>query len=165
MTELPASASPTALAPVAGGNLKGKLELNAIAPGQKYAIEHEERLCPDGIDNYRTIDELERNHYADDSQAADKPMPKNRPSNHEVDVLVNGGFGGLLVAFCLMQASAKNILIVEKAADFRGVWYWNGYPGISCNIQSHLPAVLEEPDYLPTRSMPKGMRFLSMLGR
>lgn len=40
--------------------------------------------------------------------------------------------------------------IVEKGGDFGGTWYWNRYPGIHCDIESHvyLP-MLDETGYVP----------------
>ncbi len=46
--------------------------------------------------------------------------------------------------------AARDLCIVEGAADFGGTWYWNRYPGLSCDTESYcyLP-LLEETGYAP----------------
>ena len=46
-----------------------------------------------------------------------------------VDALVVGaGFSGVAMLYRLRQLGLKS-LVLESAADFGGVWYWNRYPG------------------------------------
>lgn len=42
------------------------------------------------------------------------------------------------------------VRIVEKGGDFGGTWYWNRYPGVHCDVESHvyLP-MLDETGYVP----------------
>lgn len=44
----------------------------------------------------------------------------------------------------------ERVRIVEKGGDVGGTWYWNRYPGVHCDIESHvyLP-LLDETGYVP----------------
>ncbi|WP_414429934.1 flavin-containing monooxygenase [Alcanivorax sp. IL3] len=56
-----------------------------------------------------------------------------------VDVaIVGAGFGGLCMAIKLREAGNEDFVILEKAAEVGGAWYFNGYPGAACDVQSHL---------------------------
>ncbi|MFJ8025765.1 flavin-containing monooxygenase [Streptomyces sp. NPDC096311] len=69
----------------------------------------------------------------------------------EVDVIVLGaGFTGLITAIQLRKAGVKSVRVIDKAAGFGGVWYWNRYPGIRCDVESYiyLP-MLEDIDLVP----------------
>jgi cation diffusion facilitator CzcD-associated flavoprotein CzcO len=56
-----------------------------------------------------------------------------------LDVLIAGaGFSGLGMAIKLREEGARSFLIIEKADDIGGTWYFNQYPGCACDIPSHL---------------------------
>jgi cation diffusion facilitator CzcD-associated flavoprotein CzcO len=38
----------------------------------------------------------------------------------------------------LKQAGIDDFVILEKAHDVGGTWYWNQYPGAECDVESHL---------------------------
>jgi cyclohexanone monooxygenase len=98
----------------------------------KYREERSKRLRPDGVHQYREA-KGELAGFAKDPWINDIPRD---PIDEEVDVLIiGGGFGGLLAAVKLVEAGVKDIRIVEKSADFGGVWYWNRYPGVQCDIE------------------------------
>ena len=42
-------------------------------------------------------------------------------------VIVGGGFAGMLTAIELTRHGIREFVIVEKAGDFGGTWYWNRY--------------------------------------
>jgi cyclohexanone monooxygenase len=68
-----------------------------------------------------------------------------------VDALVVGaGWGGLLAAAHLRKQGIRRIRVVDKAGDVGGVWYWNRYPRVMCDVESYvyLP-MLEELGYMP----------------
>ena len=48
--------------------------------------------------------------------------------------------------------------IIEQAGDFGGVWYWNRYPGLSCDNDSYcyLP-LLEEMQFFPSKKFADGL--------
>lgn len=52
--------------------------------------------------------------------------------------IVGAGFGGLCMAIQLKEAGISNFMMVEKADDVGGSWYFNTYPGCACDVQSHL---------------------------
>ena len=74
-------------------------------------------------------------------------------------VVVGGGFGGMLAAGNLRKhgIAAEDLCIVERGADFGGTWYWNRYPGLSCDTEAYcyLP-LLEETGYVPKEKYAKG---------
>ena len=115
---------------------------------RKYDAERDKRLRADGNEQYREFTgELKR--FVDDPYI-DSVL--ERDSIHEeLDVfIIGGGFGGLLMGARLSEAGIDNFLLVDKAGDFGGTWYWNRYPGAQCDIESYvyLP-LLEEVGYIP----------------
>ncbi|MEU2145422.1 NAD(P)/FAD-dependent oxidoreductase, partial [Streptomyces globisporus] len=78
--------------------------------------------------------------------------PVERATLHDlVDVaVIGGGFGGILTGARLRQQGVARVRIVEKGGDFGGTWYWNRYPGVHCDVESHvyLP-MLDETGYVP----------------
>jgi cation diffusion facilitator CzcD-associated flavoprotein CzcO len=44
---------------------------------------------------------------------------------------------GIAVAHAFQEAGFTNFTILEKGADVRGVWHWNRYPGLRCDVPSH----------------------------
>ncbi|MGH3247069.1 MAG: flavin-containing monooxygenase [Trebonia sp.] len=79
------------------------------------------------------------------------PVAEREPVRDEVDALVVGaGWGGLMAVAHLRKAGISRIRVVDKAGDVGGVWYWNRYPGVMCDVESYiyLP-MLEELGYMP----------------
>ena len=57
----------------------------------------------------------------------------------EVDtIIVGSGFGGLGMGIRLARESERSFLILERADDVGGTWRDNTYPGVACDIPSHL---------------------------
>lgn len=114
----------------------------------RYRAERDRRVRPDGPRQYRTA-EADFGYWAADPYA---PEPAERaPVRDTVDVaVVGGGFGGILAGARLRQQGVARIRIVDKGGDFGGTWYWNRYPGIHCDIESHvyLP-LLDETGHVP----------------
>ncbi|WP_217131397.1 NAD(P)/FAD-dependent oxidoreductase [Streptomyces sp. AC558_RSS880] len=115
---------------------------------RRYRHERERRVRPDGLRQYLGAD-AEFGFYAADPYAGE---PAGRePLRDTVDVaVVGGGFGGLLAGARLRQRGVARVRILDKGGDFGGTWYWNRYPGIHCDIESHvyLP-MLDETGYVP----------------
>jgi len=53
-------------------------------------------------------------------------------------VIVGAGFGGLGMAIKLREAGNDSFVILEKASDVGGTWWFNNYPGAACDVQSHM---------------------------
>ena len=57
----------------------------------------------------------------------------------EVDtIIVGSGMGGLGMGIRLARESERSFLILERAHDVGGTWRDNTYPGVACDIPSHL---------------------------
>ncbi|HEY6494856.1 MAG TPA: NAD(P)/FAD-dependent oxidoreductase [Trebonia sp.] len=57
----------------------------------------------------------------------------------EVDVLIVGaGFAGIGMGIQLARRGRDSFIIIEQADDVGGTWRDNRYPGVSCDIPSHL---------------------------
>src|SRR5215469_3336381 len=52
--------------------------------------------------------------------------------------IIGAGFGGIGMAIRLKQAGITDFVILERAAGIGGTWRDNNYPGLSCDIPSHL---------------------------
>ncbi|MEU7265982.1 NAD(P)/FAD-dependent oxidoreductase [Streptomyces albidoflavus] len=114
----------------------------------RYRQERERRVRPDGTRQYQGA-EAEFGYYAADPYAG--AIPERDPLDDTVDVVVVGaGFGGLLAGARLRQQGVERVRIVETGGGFGGTWYWNRYPGVHCDIESHvyLP-LLDETGYVP----------------
>ncbi len=53
-------------------------------------------------------------------------------------MIVGAGFSGLGAAKKLLEVGISDILILEKASRLGGTWHENRYPGIACDVPSHL---------------------------
>src|SRR5215831_6890025 len=73
-------------------------------------------------------------------QSTSSPASGNgAASKTSVEVLIVGaGFSGLGMAIKLLEAGITNFLVIEKADEIGGTWYFNRYPGCACDIPAHL---------------------------
>jgi cation diffusion facilitator CzcD-associated flavoprotein CzcO len=53
-------------------------------------------------------------------------------------IIIGSGIGGLTIAFRLRRAGVRNFEIYEKGDDVGGTWRDSRYPGVACDIPSHL---------------------------
>ena len=123
----------------------------------KYREERDKRLREDANDQYLPLEQDDlKDIYGD-------PDFTRAPIEDDVDFLiVGGGWGGLVIAVRLIESGITKIRIVEKAADFGGVWYWNRYPGAACDMDSYIyMPLLEEMGYMPTERYAKGPELLA----
>ena len=120
------------------------------ALAKKYRIERDKRLRQDGNDQYQEISG-EFSYFAEDPYI--NTELERDPFEDEVEVLiVGGGFGGMLAAVRLKQAGIDNFRIIEKGGNFGGTWYWNRYPGASCDVESYIYfPLLEETGFIPKK--------------
>ena len=114
----------------------------------KYKEERDKRLRPDGNDQYQEV-------KGDFSYFIEDPYIENEikrdPLEDEVEVvIIGGGFGGMLAGARLRESGINDFRIIEKGGDFGGTWYWNRYPGASCDIESYIYfPLLEEINFMP----------------
>ena len=116
----------------------------------KYKTERDKRIREDGNDQYIEV-KGEFSYFVEDPYVDEEI--KREPVEDEVEVLIiGGGFGGMLAAARLREAGIDNFRIIEKAGDFGGTWYWNRYPGASCDIESYVYfPLLEETGFIPKK--------------
>jgi len=63
------------------------------------------------------------------------------------DILIVGaGFSGLIMALEARKRGFGDIAILEKADDIGGTWRENTYPGVACDIPSHLYSMASHPN-------------------
>ena len=53
-------------------------------------------------------------------------------------VVIGAGFGGIGMAIALQQAGIEDFVVVDRADDLGGTWRDNSYPGLTCDVPSHL---------------------------
>lgn len=53
-------------------------------------------------------------------------------------VIVGAGFGGIAAAIAARSQGVHDITILERGERVGGVWQHNTYPGIACDVPSHL---------------------------
>jgi cation diffusion facilitator CzcD-associated flavoprotein CzcO len=52
--------------------------------------------------------------------------------------VVGGGFGGIGAAVMLRRAGYDDVTVFERGERVGGVWHHNTYPGLACDVPSHL---------------------------
>ena len=115
---------------------------------EKYREERDKRIRADGNDQYIEVTG-DFSHYIDDPYV--EPGFERDALQMQVEVLIiGGGFGGMLAAARLRDTGINDLLIVETGGGFGGTWYWNRYPGASCDIEAlvYFP-LLEETGFVP----------------
>ena len=126
---------------------QANLDIEALRA--RYALERQRRINPRQNAQYVEV-AGEFSRYIDDPYV-DAPLVREALDRETEVVVVGGGFGGLLAAATLKKAGVDDLLMIEKAGDFGGTWYWNRYPGAQCDIESYIyMPLLEETGYMPT---------------
>lgn len=128
----------------------------------KYAEERQKRLRPDGVGQYHSLSgefaHLDRDPYAPDAGQRDPIQESN-----EV-VLIGGGLSSIIIGSLLDKAGFRDIRIVERAGDLGGVWYWNRYPGVRCDVESYIyMPLLEDMGYVPSERYANGAEIRTYL--
>ncbi|MDH6235267.1 NAD(P)/FAD-dependent oxidoreductase [Cryobacterium sp. CG_9.6] len=91
-------------------------------------------------------------------------VPHDMLHGADVDVVILGaGFGGVGLGIQLARRGFDNFLVLERAADIGGTWRDNTYPGVACDIPSHLYSFSfrQKPDW--THVFPAGAEILEYL--
>ncbi len=78
-------------------------------------------------------------------------------------VIVGAGMAGILSAIKLQEAGYDSIVVYEKADRLGGTWRDNTYPGIACDIPSHLYRFSFAPNPDWTHTFAPGHEILAYL--
>ncbi|UGB34935.1 NAD(P)/FAD-dependent oxidoreductase [Microbacterium sp. cx-55] len=63
-----------------------------------------------------------------------------------VDVaIVGAGFAGLAMAGALRRAGRESFVVLERGSSVGGTWRDNTYPGVACDVPSHLYGLAQHP--------------------
>jgi cation diffusion facilitator CzcD-associated flavoprotein CzcO len=79
--------------------------------------------------------------------------------------IVGAGFGGIGLGIKLREAGIDSFTILEKAGGVGGVWRDNSYPGLTCDVPSHLYQYSFEPNHAWSRRFPQRDEILDYLER
>lgn len=60
--------------------------------------------------------------------------------------VVGAGFAGLAAAMALRRAGHDDVVVLERAGAVGGTWRDNTYPGIACDVPSHLYGFRDHPN-------------------
>ncbi|WP_311879081.1 flavin-containing monooxygenase [Microbacterium forte] len=64
-----------------------------------------------------------------------------------VEVLIVGaGFAGITAAIALRKSGRTSFLMIERAGAVGGTWRDNTYPGVACDVPSHLYCLADHPN-------------------
>lgn len=64
-------------------------------------------------------------------------------------VVIGAGVAGISTAHVLQEQGFTDWVVLEKGSDVGGVWYWNHYPGLTCDVPSQIYqfAFAPKPDW------------------
>ena len=117
---------------------------------QKYRLERDKRVRVDGNDQYLEV-KGDFSYFVEDPYI-DEEISRDSLEKTFHTVIIGGGFGGVLSGARLREQGIDDFRIIEKGGDFGGTWYWNRYPGASCDIESYIYfPLLEETSFIPKR--------------
>ena len=118
------------------------------ALGRKYQEERDKRVRADGNNQYQEVTG-EFAYFVEDPYI-DSELKRDAIEDEVDVVIIGGGFGGMLAAARLHDVGITDFRIIEKGGDFGGTWYWNRYPGASCDIESYVYfPLLEKTGFVP----------------
>ena len=75
------------------------------------------------------------------------PSGNGAPRRDDLRIAIIGaGMSGILSAIKLLEAGLDDFVIYEKADRLGGTWRENTYPGVACDVPSHLYSYSFEPN-------------------
>ncbi|WDI30366.1 NAD(P)/FAD-dependent oxidoreductase [Hyphococcus flavus] len=77
--------------------------------------------------------------------------------------ILGAGFSGMGMAIRLRQEGFDNFTIYEKADEVGGTWRENRYPGVACDVPSHLYSFSFDPNPKWTRRFSSGPEILDYM--
>ncbi|CAN7620711.1 NAD(P)/FAD-dependent oxidoreductase [Phenylobacterium sp. LjRoot225] len=130
-------------------------DVDIAALRERYRQERTLRTRAEGQEQYvRPVDDFAEVYEGDPHM----PVLPRDPISEDLDVAVlGGGWAGVLTGYHLSKMGVSNFRVIDHAGDFGGVWYWNRYPGLSCDNDAYcyLP-LLEEMGFLPSKKFADG---------
>jgi cation diffusion facilitator CzcD-associated flavoprotein CzcO len=79
------------------------------------------------------------------SSAAARSEPETKAPHVEV-LVVGAGFAGIGAAMALRRGGLQDVVVIERAASIGGTWRDNTYPGVACDVPSHLYGFSAHPN-------------------
>lgn len=79
--------------------------------------------------------------------------------------IVGAGFAGIGTASALRRAGREDFVVLERAAAVGGTWRDNTYPGVACDVPSHLYGFAAHPNPSWSGTYAKGAEIQSYLER
>lgn len=80
-------------------------------------------------------------------------------------LIIGAGMSGILLVIKLREAGFENLTVYEKGTEPGGTWRDNTYPGLQCDIPSHMFTYSFEPNPEYSRRFPAGHEIRSYLNR
>lgn len=62
----------------------------------------------------------------------------HQTTSHSEVIIIGAGMSGICMGIKLLKANITDFMILEKASDVSGTWFYNNYPGSGCDIPSAL---------------------------
>ncbi|KHL00100.1 4-hydroxyacetophenone monooxygenase [Microbacterium mangrovi] len=78
-------------------------------------------------------------------------------------LVVGAGFAGIGAAMALHRGGTDDVLVIERAASIGGTWRDNTYPGVACDVPSHLYGFSAHPNPDWTHVYARGSEIRSYL--
>src|SRR5689334_17295338 len=97
-------------------------------------------------------------------QSGGRPRSRSLPS-HVAVLIVGSGFAGLGAAMRLDRAGRRDFLVIERAEQVGGTWRDNIYPGVACDVPSHLYSLSFAPNAEWSRRFSSGAEIQDYLRR
>src|SRR5262245_50763684 len=72
------------------------------------------------------------NAVEDSGTASERPLERVRVA------VLGAGLSGICMSIQLRKAGIDDFIVLEKAASVGGTWRENTYPGVACDVPSHL---------------------------
>jgi cation diffusion facilitator CzcD-associated flavoprotein CzcO len=71
---------------------------------------------------------------------------RRAPAGHRRVAVIGAGFTGLAAVHALRSAGFEDFVVLERAGEIGGTWRDNTYPGIACDVPSHLYSLSFAPN-------------------
>ncbi len=76
--------------------------------------------------------------FGKNEEADKEKVKKEKDMKHYEVVVIGAGLSGVCAAIKLTQAGSTDFRVFEKSEEVGGTWRDNRYPGVACDVPSHL---------------------------